>query len=202
MLAVVRPRAEVDVAAIDASAHQPNPRQVIGVGAMRRLAPSRFVSSGSAASRSAVGACVVLLAVPAASGADSVYWSNVSSSKISFANLNGSGDGDLNTAGAAVNARPGWRWPPPQDWSTGRASWRTRFLRETEQRRRRRSGLDRRHAEPPVFPMLLQAPVGLGVPVASGGTLVGAILSCSQGAWAPDVLPSLDCRAAQNFAYG
>jgi hypothetical protein len=34
----------------------------------------------------------------------------------------------------------------------------------------------------PVFPILLQAPSGVGVPLVSGATVAGATLSCSQGA--------------------
>lgn len=41
--------------------------------------------------------CVGLVAMPAASAADSVYWSNASGNKISFANLDGTGGGDLFT---------------------------------------------------------------------------------------------------------
>jgi hypothetical protein len=49
---------------------------------------------------------------------------------------------------------------------------------------------------------LLQAPRGGGVPVVSGGSAVGAMLSCTQGTWEPNLLASFDYRAPQSFAYG
>jgi hypothetical protein len=57
---------------------------------------------------------------PAASAGDSVYWSNANPGKrISFANLDGSGGGDLTTTGATVNAPTGVATTPPRDGSTG-----------------------------------------------------------------------------------
>jgi hypothetical protein len=75
---------------------------------MRRFVPSGWAWAGCGASRSVVAAwvvCVGLVAVPAASAADSVYWSNASANKISFANLDGSGGGDLFTGVATVKNR-------------------------------------------------------------------------------------------------
>jgi len=51
------------------------------------------------------------------------------------------------------------------------------------------------------FPVLLVAPAAVLPPAITGGTAVGASLSCSQGTWAPDVLPAFYYRAPQRFAF-
>ncbi len=51
------------------------------------------------------------------------------------------------------------------------------------------------------LPVLLNAPSGTGAPVISGDTTVGSALSCSQGVWAPELLPAFDYLAPQGFAY-
>jgi DNA-binding beta-propeller fold protein YncE len=88
---------------------------------MRRFLPSGWAwANGS--SRSVVAAwlvCVGLLTVPAASAADSVYWSNASGNKISFANLNGSGGGDVFTGSATVKNPQGVAFDP----AAGRIYW-------------------------------------------------------------------------------
>ncbi|MGH2957099.1 MAG: hypothetical protein ACRDL6_08910, partial [Solirubrobacterales bacterium] len=56
-------------------------------------------------------------------------------------------------------------------------------------------------ASQPVFPALLEAPAGAGAPQISGGASAGSTLSCSQGAWAPDLLGSFLYRAPRSFAY-
>lgn len=53
----------------------------------------------------------------------------------------------------------------------------------------------------PVFPVLLYAPSGAGLPNITGAANVGSTLSCSQGTWAPDILGSFLYRAPQTFAY-
>jgi DNA-binding beta-propeller fold protein YncE len=82
---------------------------------MRRFVPSGWAWAGDGALRWVVAAwvvCVGLVAVPAASAADSVYWSNASGNKISFANLNGSGGGDLFTGSATVKNPQGVAFDP------------------------------------------------------------------------------------------
>jgi hypothetical protein len=51
------------------------------------------------------------------------------------------------------------------------------------------------------FPILLVAPAAVAPPAIAGGTAVAATLSCSQGTWAPDVLPAFYYRAPQRFAF-
>jgi hypothetical protein len=53
----------------------------------------------------------------------------------------------------------------------------------------------------PTFPALLRAPIGAGSPQVSGGSTTGSVLSCSPGAWAPDLLGSFLYRVPHSFAY-
>jgi DNA-binding beta-propeller fold protein YncE len=88
---------------------------------MRRFVPSGWAwangPSWSAVATWLVG--VGLVTVPAASAADSVYWSNASGNKISFANLDGSGGGDLFTGSATVKNPQGVAFDP----TAGRIYW-------------------------------------------------------------------------------
>jgi len=89
---------------------------------MRRFVRWGWAWAGGGASRSVVAAwvvCVGLVAMPAASAADSVYWSNASGNKISFANLDGTGGGDLFTGVATVNNPQGVAFDP----AAGRIYW-------------------------------------------------------------------------------
>ena len=60
-----------------------------------------------------------LWAAPEAGAAERVYWSNLSSPSISFAHLNGSGGGDLNTTGASLGGPRG----VTIDAAAGRIYW-------------------------------------------------------------------------------
>jgi DNA-binding beta-propeller fold protein YncE len=51
------------------------------------------------------------------------------------------------------------------------------------------------------FPVVLASPQAAAPPVIAGSAAVAATLSCSQGKWAPDVLPALYYRAPQRFAF-
>jgi DNA-binding beta-propeller fold protein YncE len=53
----------------------------------------------------------------------------------------------------------------------------------------------------PLLPALLRSPAGTGAPTVSGGAGINQELSCSQGAWAPDLLGAFLYRAPQSFAY-
>ncbi len=67
-----------------------------------------------------IGAALLFLwGAPAAPAADSVYWTNYNGTTISFANLNGSGGGDLNTAAATVSTPAGIAIDP----AAGRLYW-------------------------------------------------------------------------------
>ena len=54
----------------------------------------------------------------------------------------------------------------------------------------------------PVFPALLEVPVGAGAPTVSGGTGAPSTLTCSQGKWAGDRPEALLYDAPQSFSFG
>lgn len=53
----------------------------------------------------------------------------------------------------------------------------------------------------PALPALLEVPKDTGAPTISGARKFGSTLSCTQGSWAPDILPALLYRAPQSFSY-
>jgi DNA-binding beta-propeller fold protein YncE len=135
--------------------------------------------------------------------AERIYWANQSGNKISFANVNGGGGGDLATGTATVKAPTGVAIDP----AAGRVYWASFSSNKISFANVNGSGggdlaTGSVTLSGSVFPVLLQVPGGAGVPVVSGATGVGSSLSCSQGAWAPDLLSSFDYRAPQSFAYG
>jgi DNA-binding beta-propeller fold protein YncE len=71
------------------------------------------------------GAVTVVVAVfaAAANAAERVYWSNNVANKISFANVDGTGGGDLSTTGATVSSPRG----AAIDTATGRVYWADAF---------------------------------------------------------------------------
>jgi DNA-binding beta-propeller fold protein YncE len=64
-------------------------------------------------------ATALALSAPAAHAADRIYWSNYDNNTISYANLNGSGGGQIKTTGATVNGPMGLAIDP----ATGRVYW-------------------------------------------------------------------------------
>jgi len=67
----------------------------------------------------AVVSAMLLWALPAAQASETVYWSNYSSDSLAFANLDGSGGGNFDTAGQAVKGSEGLAI----DSATGRLYW-------------------------------------------------------------------------------
>ena len=135
------------------------------------------------------------------SAAGLIYWANTLGG-ISFANLNGSGGGNLKTTGAEVNGPEG----VAVDAAAGLIYWANATSNKISFAHLDGSG-GGNLATPgatvngPHFPALLQAPSGAGVPVVSGGAIVSATLSCSQGVWAPDLVSEFDYLAPQSFAF-
>jgi len=135
--------------------------------------------------------------------AGKLYWGNFLTDKISFANLNDTGGGGtLNTSGATPNEPNGLA----VDSETGKLYWANKDtisfanLNDTGGGGTlNTSGATMNGAD---FPLLLNVPSGTGVPVISGAPTVGSVLSCSPGAWAPDLVPAFDYLAPQGFAYG
>jgi hypothetical protein len=145
-----------------------------------------------------------------------IYWANFHGDTISYANLDGSGGGDLNTTGASVLGPRGLALDPPDNrvyWANpvaGTISYAN--LDGTG------GGDDLDLPKPPggsfpVFPVLFKTPSATERPEVSGqgsetsGALasakskVGRKLSCSTGSWSGDLLGAFLYRAPQGFAY-
>jgi hypothetical protein len=134
--------------------------------------------------------------------AGKIYWADDQDNRISFANLDGSGGGDLNTVGANVHSPEGVALDPVARriyWGNEVTPQGISFARLDG------SGGGDLPINPgvlsgPNFPALLYAPVPAGAPVVTE-LAPGGPLSCSTGAWAPDLLGSFVFRAPKSFAY-
>jgi low density lipoprotein receptor-related protein 5/6 len=137
-----------------------------------------------------------------------VYWANVGTGTtytgngIAWANLDGSGGGDFHPVGATVDVPVGVAIDPAARklyWANFRGN------------RISYANLDGSGGgdlpTPGVTPagarsaVLLKAPVGAGAPAVTGGSRARAVLSCSPGSWAPDLLGSWLYRTPQRLAY-
>jgi DNA-binding beta-propeller fold protein YncE len=134
-----------------------------------------------------------------------IYWTNLDS-RVSYANVDGSGGGgELDLTGATEKGAVGLAVDP----TTGRLWWGNLGSNGNPISYVNADGsgggglLDTTGAtiSQARFPALLRAPSGAGAPQITGGASTASVLSCSQGAWAPDVLPSFYYRAPQSFAY-
>ncbi len=132
-----------------------------------------------------------------------IYWGNLSNT-ISYANLDGSGGGnELNLAGA----HPAGPLGVAVDPGAGKVYWANLGGNTISYAKLDGSGggneldLSGAHPTQPRFLALLRAPEGTGVPHVSGGSSAGSVLSCSRGAWAPDLLGSYLYRAPHTLAY-
>jgi hypothetical protein len=132
-----------------------------------------------------------------------IYWANNNGDKISFANLDGSGGGDLTTTGATVEEPYGVAVDPER----GRIYWANYRLSRISFARLDGSGggdlpiTPASAAARASYPVLLDRPTGAAAPEINGGSVPGAVLRCSKGAWAPDILASHLYRAPQRFAF-
>ncbi len=134
-----------------------------------------------------------------------IYWTNLIST-ISYAHVDGSGGGgELNLTGATEKGGVGLAVDP----TTGRLWWGNLGSSGNPISYVNADGsgggglLD---TSPVIssqarFPVLLRAPSGTGAPQVSGSSIAGALLSCSPGTWAPDVLASFFYRAPQSVGY-
>ena len=135
--------------------------------------------------------------------AGKLYWANIGNT-ISYANLDGSGGGgELNLAGATERGAVGLGIDP----TTGRIYWGNLGGDNLSYVNLDGSGGGGLFNASPVTPSdprfvaLLRAPSGTGAPQITGGSSPNAVLSCSQGEWAPDALGSFFYRAPQSFVY-
>jgi DNA-binding beta-propeller fold protein YncE len=136
-----------------------------------------------------------------------IYWANVIApdfhTTISFANLDGSGGGgELNLSGAAPSGAVGLGIDP----TTRKLYWGNLGNDTISYANLDGSGgglfnISGATANDPRFVAMLRAPSGAGAPQVAGGSTPGSVLTCSQGAWAPDVLASFYYRAPRGVAY-
>jgi DNA-binding beta-propeller fold protein YncE len=136
-----------------------------------------------------------------------IYWASFGAGKISFANLDGSGGADLNTTGATVSDPVGVAVDPV----AGRIWWASESRPGNLPGTISFANLDGSGGGDLATTgatlngvegvALLEVPRGAGVPVVTGGSAVGSVLSCSQGSWAPDLLGSFVYRAPRSLAF-
>src|SRR5215211_1537034 len=136
------------------------------------------------------------------SAAGRIYWANCGGDKISFASLDGSGGGDLTTTGAKVSSPAGVAVDP----AAGRIYWTNTAEYAVSFANLDGSGggdlvTTGATLEYPNFPALLERPSGAAAPLVSGGSAVGAPLSCLTGDWAADLVAAQLYRAPRSFAY-
>ena len=143
------------------------------------------------------------------STAGRIYWANRGDSisgispSIGFASLDGSGGGQLSTAGATLSRPQGVAIDP----AGGRIYWadngnnRISFARLDGTGGGGQLNTSGATTSAPTFLALLRAPSGAGAPGVTGGTTVGSTLDCSPGAWAPDLLGAFLSREPQGFEY-
>jgi DNA-binding beta-propeller fold protein YncE len=138
------------------------------------------------------------------SAAGRIYWTNFGGNKISFARLDGTGGGDLNTTGATAVQNP---FGVAIDPAAGRIYWANSGNHTISFARLDGTGgggdLNTTGADAVglTFPALLLAPRPAALPLITGSSSVGATLSCSQGTWAPDLVPSLLYQVPESFAF-
>lgn len=131
-----------------------------------------------------------------------IYWANRNGGTISYASLSGGGGGDLDTTGATVSDAIGVAIDPV----AGRIYWADQVPKQiwsaslTGGAGRQLPTLSA-NVSFPSFLALLKAPAAAGPPTVSGGSAPGSALSCSQGAWAPDLDGTFLFQAPRTFTY-
>ena len=136
-----------------------------------------------------------------------VYWANNGSNTapISFANLDDSGGGgNLAVTGATPDEAFGVAIDP----AAGRIYWVNEGSDTIPVSFANLDGSGGANltttgatASIPGWPSLLEPPSGTSAPVIGGGSAASSTLSCSEGAWASDLVESFLYRAPHTFAY-
>lgn len=138
------------------------------------------------------------LAIDSAAG--KIYWADNAAGAIRVANLNGTGSpqnlftGESAPQAVAIDAAAGkiyW------DSTVAAGAIRVGNLNGTGSPQSLFTG-----ESYPMFPVLLRVPAAAGAPEIVGDASVGAVLSCSRGQWARDLLGASLYRAPQTFRYG
>ncbi len=135
-----------------------------------------------------------------------LYWANRGAAKISWANLDGSGGGDVNTGAATVDEPVGVAVDP----RAGEIYW-ANYAGGVDKTISRAAldgsgGADLAIAGATetgafAFPALLETPSGTLAPVVSGSPRVGSTLTCSQGSWAADLNSAFLFQIPRTFDY-
>jgi hypothetical protein len=129
-----------------------------------------------------------------------VYWGSYDGDTISYANLDGSGGGDLNVTGVTPAEPFGLAIDPVGNriyWSNEGVGSIAYASLSTGQG----GDLDTTGAgelSDPAYPVILTTPDSAVAPSAGGGPAVGSTLSCTPGTWTGDVLESAFYRAPQS----
>ena len=141
---------------------------------------------------------------PDAPDAGKIYWANEGfPDKISFANLDNTGGGNLSTIGATVENPVGVAIDP----DAGKIYWANAGNNTISFASLNGTGggdqisTDGATLSTPIFPALLRAPSGTGAPAISGGSSLDSTPTCSEGSWATDLLGSFLYRAPRSFAF-
>ena len=129
-----------------------------------------------------------------------IYW--VHSTGVSFAQLDGSAAGNLNTTGATVQDAGG----PAIDAAAGRIYWANDGGNVISFARLDGSGGEDLSTPEstlagPNSVTLVEKPTAAGAPAITGKRATGSTLTCSQGTWAPDVIPAFLYRSPLRFAF-
>ena len=130
-----------------------------------------------------------------------IYWSG--DTTISTAKLDGSDAHDLTITGATVDYPTGMAIDPV----AGKMYWANQSgAGAIEYANLDGSGggtltVTGATLDYPSFPALLEKPLGAGAPQVAGGNTTGSTLTCSPGAWAPDLLGSNLYRVPRSFSY-
>ena len=131
-----------------------------------------------------------------------VYWANRGGNSISFAKLDGSGGGQLDTTGADVNQPRGIAVDPfagrvyvPDANPSGAP------LSFANSDGSGHGGNIKTFSLSPAFPVLRVSPRSTVPPAIGRPNLPGSMLTCSQGTWSPDLVSAFYYDAAKSFAF-
>ncbi len=141
------------------------------------------------------------------SGAGRVYWLSSSSKRLSFANVNGTGGGDISLAAAPFSNAYGIAIDP----SLGRVYWGNYGNGETRTNAIGYSGLGggpfggispaTAPVDGPQDPVVLKPPSGAGAPTIARSAKARSELTCSQGSWGADFAGGFVYQAPRTYAY-
>ena len=131
-----------------------------------------------------------------------IYWGNASGHEISFANLNGTGGGDLNIDKTKVSGPTGVALDP----TTGTVYWTSYVKHEIWFAHLDGTGITKvspgpAYGDGPEYLAVLEVPRSVAAPAVTGGSVVAAQLACSIGTWRGDLSASFVYRAPRSFAY-